>query len=170
MKKIIFISAALLMCSVASFAQTYFMVNSEKVFTSIAEYNQAIETLDKLEEQYTTNIEESYAILEKQYNTYKEQANFLSEASRSEKEAQIVENENKITAYSEKTLGDNGELMQKRIELIQPIQERVFAVIDTYAKDNNYAMAIDLATTPSIIYNKPELDKTDDIIEILKTK
>lgn len=171
MKKLIVISAALLLCSVtSSFAQKYFMVSSEEIFKSLAEYNQAIETLDKMEAQYIENIENAYELIEEQYNTYKEQANFLSESNRSLKEAQIIENEKKVTEYQEKTLGDNGDLIKKRIELIQPIQEKVFGVIETYAQSQGYDMVIDIATTPSIIYYKPELDKTNEIIESLKTK
>ena len=59
-------------------------------------------------------------------------------------------------------------LMKKRVELIKPIQDRVFAVIDKYAKDNALGMIIDRTNNQTLLYYAPELDKTEEIINLLK--
>ena len=38
--------------------------------------------------------------------------------------------------------------MKKRIELIQPIQKRVFDAIANYAAQNGYELVLDAASTP----------------------
>lgn len=167
MKKIILVLLAVVAYNTASFAQSYFVVSSEKIFKAIPAYTQAIEDLEQLEELYIANITNAYELIEEQYNTYKEQASFLSDSNRQAKEAQIIENENKVTEYRENTLGDDGELMKKRIELIQPIQDKVFGIIDNYARNNGYSMVIDISTTPSVVYYTSDVDKTDAIIELL---
>ncbi|MFI3266152.1 MAG: OmpH family outer membrane protein [Rikenellaceae bacterium] len=170
MRKLTLVITALFALNVTSFAQTYFIVNSEQIFKSLSAYTKAIETLDELEGTYQDNIDKAYQTIEEQYNTYKQQAAYLSDAERTAKENQIIENEKKITEYTETTLGDNGELMKKRIELIQPIQDKVFTVINNYATTNNISMVIDVATTPSVVYYNPSLDKTNAIIELLKAQ
>lgn len=57
--------------------------------------------------------------------------------------------------------------MKKRIELIKPIQERVFAAINKYAETNNLGMDVDRANNQTLLYYQPALDKTDEIIKML---
>ena len=76
--------------------------------------------------------------------------------------------EREINKYQQDVLGPEGDLMKKRVELIKPIQDRVFAVIDKYAKDNALGMIIDRTNNQTLLYYAPELDKTEEIINLLK--
>lgn len=84
-----------------------------------------------------------------------------------EREEQIVNREKEIKKYQQDVFGPEGELMKKRIELIKPIQERVFAAINKYAETNNLGMDVDRANNQTLLYYQPALDKTDEIIKML---
>ena len=59
-------------------------------------------------------------------------------------------------------------MIKKRLELIKPIQERVFAAINQYAETNQITMVIDRANNQTLLYYAPALDKTNAIITLLK--
>ncbi len=169
MRGVILAIALMLGVTVAS-AQNYAVVNSEKVFKSIAAYNEAIEQLDQLAEKYQKEVDAKFEQIENLYNTYMQRRASLSEASQKANEDNILQLEKEATEYQESLFGTDGELMKKRLELIQPIQQKVFAAIEEYAKSQNIDMVIDSAQNATMLYHSANADHTNAIIELLKTK
>lgn len=167
MKKL-FLTVVMLGVATLSYAQGYMFVNSETVFRSIPAYNQAIQQLDDLGAQYQRNVESAFAAIEEMYNNYQAQRPYLSESARATREENIITREREATRYQEDIFGPNGQLMQKRIELLKPIQDRVFSTINAYAERNGFTMVIDLSTNPNILFSAPGLNRTDDIVNLLK--
>ena len=81
MKRLILTLALMLGFAVAAQAQSYAVVNSEKIFKSIESYNAAITELDKLAGEYQEQVDEMFEQVEKFYNTYMERRNQLNAAS-----------------------------------------------------------------------------------------
>jgi outer membrane protein len=96
------------------------------------------------------------------------QKNSLSASTRSTIEQQILQKEEEAQKYQQELFGENGTLMQKRMELIKPIQTKVFAAIEKYAKANGYDLVLDKASNASILYYGEAIDHTEKIIEELK--
>jgi outer membrane protein len=168
MKKILLTAIfALATLGIAS-AQKYFVVNSEKVFKSLEEYNTAMTQLDELGKSYQTEIDNKYKSVEQLYNNYMAQRNSLSTTSRTSIEQQILQKEEEAQKLQQELLGEEGTLMKKRIELIKPIQTKVFAAIEKYAKENGYDLVLDTATNASILYFGSAVDHTEQIIALLK--
>ena len=63
---------------------------------------------------------------------------------------------------------DGVDLMKKRLELIQPIQKKVFDAINAYAQSHGYDLVLDSASNPTLLYNAPKLDQTEGVIKSLK--
>ncbi|VDR35041.1 Outer membrane protein [Alistipes sp. cv1] len=167
MKKFVVLFAFVFCAVSGAWAQSYVFVNSETIFKSQADYNSAIKQLDDLSAEYQKNIDDAYAELDETFNNYAAQRGYLSETSRQNREEQIVNREKEIKKYQQDVFGPEGELMKKRIELIKPIQERVFAAINKYAETNNLGMVVDRANNQTLLYYQPALDKTDEIIKML---
>lgn len=171
MKKIIFSMVCLLFCgSLLAQSKGYIVVNSEKIFKAVPKYTEAIASIDKLSQDYQTKIDQAFAEIEKMYNNYQSQKAYLSESIRAAQEEQILSREKEVTKYQQDVFGPEGEIMKKRVELIKPVQDAVFTVINTYASTNGYDLVIDIATNPSILYYSPLADKTENIITIVKQK
>ncbi len=98
---------------------------------------------------------------------YAAQRGYLSETSRQNREEQIVNREKEIKKISAGRFRSRRRADEKRIELIKPIQERVFAAINKYAETNNLGMVVDRANNQTLLYYQPALDKTDEIIKML---
>lgn len=160
--------AAMVLSVAAVSAQNYMVVDSEKIFKSIASYNSALEQIDNLAEQYQTKVDAKFQEVEKLYNSYIQQRASLSEASRQQREQQILQLEQQATEYQESIFGTEGELMKKRMELIQPIQKRVFDAIEQFSTQYGYDLVIDISANPTVLYYSSKVDFTQKIINALK--
>ena len=149
-------------------AQKYCVIDSEKVFKSLDEYNKAMTQLDALGKGYQTEVDNRYKSIESLYNSYMAQKNNLSASARASVEQQILQKEEEVQKFQQEVFGDEGTLMKKRVELIKPIQEKVFGVIELYAKTNGYDLVLDKASNVSILYLNAAIDNTEQIIEALK--
>lgn len=168
MKKILLSALFVLLLAGAASAQNYIIIDSEKVFKSIPEYNTALETLDSLAKLYQVEVDKRFEEVENLYNTYMMQKASLSAATRQSREDAILQKETEATKYQQEIFGNDGTLMKKRIELIQPLQKRVFSAIETYAAQHGYDMVLDSANNATLLYNSPQLDHTQQVISALR--
>ncbi|MBE6212665.1 MAG: OmpH family outer membrane protein [Rikenellaceae bacterium] len=168
MKRIILTAMfALATLGIAS-AQKYCVIDSEKVFKSLDEYNKAMTTLDELGKSYQAEVDSKYKSIESLYNNYMQQKASLAASTRASVEQQILQKEEEAQKYQQELFGEDGKLMQKRIELIKPIQTKVFAAIEAYAKANGYDLVLDKASNASMLYVNDAIDHTAQVIEQLK--
>ena len=168
MKKIILTLVLALMTAGMASAQNYMVVDSEKVFKSVSAYNEALDSLEKLAESYQQQVDAKFQEVEQLYNSYMQMRNSLSETLRQQYEQRILQMEAEATELQESLFGTEGELMQKRVEMIQPIQERVFSIIESFSKQYGYDLVIDIAANPTVLYYSSKVDFTEMIIKALK--
>ena len=167
MKRLILIAVFVLTTGTLA-AQNYIIVNSEKVFKSIDAYNTALSTLDKLAEQYQDMVDAKFAEVETLYNNYMNQTASLTAATRQTRENDILAKEKAAQEYQETLFGNDGTLMKKRIEMIEPIQKQVFSAIEAYAKQVGADVVLDSANNPTLLYSNPSVDRTQQVIDVLK--
>ena len=167
MKRLILIAAFVLSAGTLA-AQNYIIVNSEKVFKSIDAYNTALSTLDKLAEQYQDMVDAKFAEVETLYNNYMNQKASLTAATRQTRENDILAKEKAAQEYQETLFGNDGTLMKKHVEMIEPIQKKVFSAIEAYAKQVGADVVLDSANNPTLLYSNPSVDRTQQVIDVLK--
>lgn len=168
MKRLILTLSLVVAAAFCVSAQNYMVVNSETVFKSIKEYNAALEQIETLSDQYQQQVDARFEAVETLYNNYVAQRASLSDAVRQSRENAILQKEQEATEYQESLFGTDGELMKKRLELIQPIQKRVFSVIESFCKQYGYDLVIDIAANPTVLYYSSRVDFTQKIIDALK--
>ena len=54
------------------------------------------------------------------------------------------------------------------MELIQPIQKRVFDAIENFSMQYGYDLVIDIAANPTVLYYSDKVNFTQRIIDALK--
>ena len=168
MKKLIVLVVMLVASMGVAMSQNYMVVDSEKIFKSISAYNSAITELDELSKAYQAQVDAKFSEIEQLYNNYQQQKANLSAAVRQARENTIIQKENEATKYQQEMFGADGVVMKRRIELMSPIQKRVFDTIENYCKGSNYDMVIDIASNATLLYYKPSIDKTEAIIKLVK--
>ena len=168
MRRFILALAAMVLSLGVALAQNYMVVDSEKVFKSLADYNNALEQIENLSKSYQTAVDAKFKEVEDTYNNYMSRRASLSAASRQQIEQTILDMEAKATEYQESLFGTDGELMKKRMEYIQPIKKRVFDAIEMFSMQYGYDLVIDIASNPTVLYYSEKVDFTQRIIDALK--
>lgn len=168
MKRLILTVALVMGFVTAASAQNYAVVDSEKIFKSIDAYNQALEQLDQMANNYQKEVDAKFEKVENLYNAYMQRKSSMSQTAQKANEDNIIKLEQEATEYQESIFGTEGELMKKRLELIQPIQKEVFETIEAYAKQKGYDMIIDVAQNATMLYYSAKADQTAAIISLLK--
>lgn len=168
MKRMIVALVALILGVTAVSAQNYMVVDSEKVFKSLSAYTSALDQIERLSVEYQAQVDAKFQDVEELYNSYISQRASLSEYSRQQREQEILRREQEATEFQESIFGTDGELMKRRMALIQPIQQRVFDTIENFSEQYGYDLVIDIAANPTVLYYSSKVDYTQRIIDALK--
>jgi outer membrane protein len=148
-------------------AQRIAIVDITKVLEEMPDYKTAQGELDKLAADWRQEIALEYDQIKAMYNKYQAEQVLLSEDARKKKEDEIMEREKVVRELQREKFGPEGQLFRKRQDLVQPIQERVYAAIQNYAEDRGFDFIFDKGGTGGLIFSNAEYDKTEDIIRIL---
>ncbi|MEL6989879.1 MAG: OmpH family outer membrane protein [Bacteroidota bacterium] len=169
MIKKIFLFAAFF--SVAAFtmnAQRIAVVDINKVLESMDDYRKAQDELDKLAATWRTQIAQEYDKIKSMYNKYQAEQVLLSDEVRTQREDEIMNKEKEVRELQKDKFGPEGALFRKRQELVNPIQQKVYAAVEEYANDRGYDFIFDLAGSAGILFSKEEYNKTDDVLKRLR--
>ncbi len=149
-------------------AQKFAYVDVSKILESVPEYNQAQTELDNLASKWRQEIAQEYDKIKSMYNRYQAEQVLLSDESRQQKEEEIMAKEKEVRDLQKAKFGPEGALFQKRKELVQPIQDRVYAAIEDFATSRGFDFIFDKGSATGMIFSNPKFDKTEDIIKKMK--
>lgn len=165
MKKLIITAFALILMAGTSMAQRYAFVDTEYILGNIPEYADAQQQLDDLSEQWQREIEKRYQEIDQLYKEFQADAALMPEEMKKQREEEIVQREREVKELQRKRFGKEGDLYQKRQELIKPIQEKIYNAIEKIATDKNYAFVFDKASNPKMLFADPRYDISDQVLE-----
>ena len=86
---------------------------------------------------------------------------------RRQKEEEIMAKEKSVRELQKSKFGPEGALFTKRQDLVQPIQDRVYQAIESYANDKGYDFIFDKGGATGILFSNARYDKTEEIIKVL---
>ncbi|HZV70147.1 MAG TPA: OmpH family outer membrane protein [Saprospiraceae bacterium] len=148
-------------------AQRIAIVDITRVLEELPDYKSAQGDLDKLAADWRQEIALQYDQIKAMYNKYQAEQVLLTEDAKKVKEDEIMEREKAVRDTQRDKFGPEGALFRKRQDLVQPIQERVYAAIQKYAEDRGFDFIFDKGGTGGLIFSNAEYDKTDDVIRLL---
>lgn len=175
MKKLTKVASLVIVTLVLTFsahtvvAQKYAYVDTEYILDNIPEYGDAQDELDALSEKWQKEIEAQYGKVEEMYKKYQAEAVLLPDDIKKKRENEIVETEKQVKELQRKYFGPEGELYQKRKELVQPIQEKVYNAIESIALTRNFAFVFDKSGGVTLLYGDPKFDISDDVLDEVGT-
>ena len=167
MKKSIVTVLLIGLFSLPSFAQKNAYVDTEYILSKIPAYENAQTKLDALSEDWKKDIESKYKEVEQKYKEYQTEIALLSAEMKKQREDEIIRLENEANQLKDQYFGNEGELYNKRQELVKPIQDEVYNAIKEIATEGNYGFIFDKSADMSLIYTDPKFDISDDILKKL---
>ena len=108
-----------------------------------------------------------YDKVSEMYSKYQTEMLLLSEDQKRAREQAIIDKEQEAKNLQMQYFGAEGQLYQKRTELIQPIQEKIYTAMKEVAQSKNYAFVLDLASGTSVLYANDKNDISDDVLDQL---
>ncbi len=167
MKNLGIILGIVLFANSYTFAQKFGYVDSDYILSKMPEYSQAQAEIDKLSQQWETEIKEMYLKVEEAEAELKAEEILLTQEMKDEREVEIDEMWAEVKDYQKKVFGFEGLFFLKKKELIKPIQDAVFEAVEVVAKNNRLQIVFDKSGDLVMIYTDPIHDYTDYVLEEL---
>lgn len=158
----------MLLCAVAfnANAQRFAFIDMEYISQNIPEYQSATDQLQKLSELYQSEVEKISNEAKTLYENY-QKATGLSDAVKRQREDAIVAKEKEAVELRQKYFGQDGEMMKKQQELLEPLQDEIYQAVKSIAQRKGYAAVIDRASATSIIFAQPSIDISEEVLQEL---
>ena len=170
MKKVITSALVIFLFAAALLAQKFAFVDSDYILQNIPSYNAAQEELNKVSEEWETEIAAEYEEIEKMYKTYQSERVLLTDEMKKKREEEIITKERTVKELQSKYFGPEGDLSKKRQELVKPIQDAIYKAVKELSAEGSYAVIFDTASGASILYSNPRYDLSDEVLKKLGYK
>ncbi|MFO7445948.1 MAG: OmpH family outer membrane protein [Ignavibacteriaceae bacterium] len=152
-----------------SFAQLKIgYVDSDTILDNLPDAGDARQKLDALIKDWQAELTKLESDWKSRYDEYEKRKLIMTDQTRAEMEQELIKLEQEIGAYREKKFGTNGELFLKQDELMKPVQNKIFTVIQEIAEELELDFVFDRSGDIMLLYAKEEHDITPDVIERLK--
>ena len=143
--------------------------NSASVMDKLPEAQDAQHQLDNLVADWQNELAKMQNDWQKKYEEYDKKKLILTDQLRAQSEKDLQDLDKKIAEYRTKKFGQNVELFQKQNELMKPVQNKIFKVVQDLAKDESYDYIFDKSGDILLMYTNDKYDLTDKVIERLKS-
>jgi len=147
--------------SLAQFAY----IDSEYILSSVPEYAESKEKLDKLAETWTKDIEDRLLVIKTQKENFNKEEILLPAEEKAKRKSEIEKLEKETIDLQTQRFGLNGDYFMKRQELIKPIQDRIYTAMKKVAKADGYTFVFDKANQSNLIYADKEADISNAVLE-----
>jgi outer membrane protein len=168
------LAAALLAGTLAGLPQTVraqediAYIDSQRVLEQLPEYATVQQRLDRLTRQWEQEIAAQRARVDSLQQEFQARVALYPEEERQRRRQEIRSERQKVEQLRQRYFGpQQGRLYQRQQELMQPIQERVLAVVEEIARAEGYDYVLDKSGQATFMYANPDLDLTGEVLEEL---
>jgi len=158
---------AMLMAFAAS-AQRFGYIDSRKIVEQLPEFKTAQQQLDQMAGNWQSELEKAQQQVTSLRKQMAAEEILMAPEMRKYQLQKIREKEVAARQIQEKYFGYAGELFKKRYELMQPVQEKVMALIKKMCRKNRLEMVFDKASNILIIYANTRHNFNSEVIKLMK--
>ena len=141
-------------------------VDTDRIMSESKLTKEAQQTFQTEQQQWQNKLTEMQSQIDKLSADYKAKELVLTEEGKKEAQAKLLKLDKEIKEYYNEIYGDNGKATTRNNELLSPILDKLKTVIENVAVKNNYSLILD-SSAGAILYAKPTMDITDQVIEAL---
>ena len=148
-------------------AQKFAYIDTDYVLLHLPEYSDAQGQLNQMAVDWQVEIEMKLDAVERLEMAYRAERVLLTQEMRGKREEEIDAKRREARELQKAKFGVEGELFQKRQELIQPIQDMVFEELKDIASGSGYMVIFDKSNQSNMLYTNPKYDISDRLIKAL---
>jgi outer membrane protein len=146
-------------------AQKFAYVDSQYILDNIPEYKEAQEELDKLSIEWQKQLERRYSEIDKMYKNYQAEQILPTEEMKIKREEEIIKKEKEAKEYQKLKFGVEGELFQKRQELVKPVQDKVYQAVQDVANISSLDIVFDKSSGLTVLFSNAKYNKSDAVLK-----
>ncbi len=141
-------------------------IRSDYIFDRYEPYMQAQKALDALQVEQFGHLQKMRDALEREAQEADRQAMLMTDEMKRQKFEQLNKQQQELQQRYENIVGDNGILMKKQEELLQPIIDRINEVIMRIARTESYDYIFDATVSAGspILYAADKHDISDRLL------
>jgi len=165
--KVLFLLALTSLLSTSSFAQRTIRIgyiDTEYILENVPEYQEATTQLNAKADKWKNEIQSKLSTIEQKRKDLSNEKALLTDDLVKEREEDITFEEKEILDYQQKRFGPNGDLFIQKKQLMQPIQDQIFAAVQDLAASRKYDFIFDKSSDAVMLYSARQYDLSDQII------
>ncbi|MEN3323441.1 OmpH family outer membrane protein [Mariniflexile soesokkakense] len=138
-------------------------IDTEFILENIPEYQEATAQLNDKANKWKNDIDAQLSAIEQKRKNLSNEKALLTKELIDEREEDIAFEEREILDYQQKRFGPNGDLFIQKKQLMQPIQDQIFAAVQDLAATKQYDIILDKSET-IMLYSARQLDLSDQVV------
>jgi outer membrane protein len=139
-------------------------INSEAIMQALPEAVDAQKSLDALVAGWEQDLQKMQAEWKKKFDEFDKKKLILTDQVRADQERELRDLDQSVTDFRNKKFGPNGELFQKQNEVMKPIQNKMFKVLEDIAKEDGYDYVLDKSGEVLLLYANDKNDLTQKVL------
>jgi len=144
-------------------------INSEAIMQALPEAVDAQKSLDALVSGWENELQKMQNDWKKKYDDYDKRKLILTDQSRADVEKELRDMDQAISEFRNKKFGQNGELFQKQNEVMKPIQNKIFKVLEEIAKEDSYDYIFDKSGDILLLFASDKNDLTERVLRRMQS-
>lgn len=155
-----------------SFGQRFAVVDTKYILENLEEYKTAELTLEKKVSEWADEILRLEKKLEADKLDLANKKILLTEEQFEERTAELLLKEENIKKVKFQRYSADGDIVKLRINLVVPIQNKIFNTVKLISEREKYAFVFDKSSDLVMIYSDPKTnyDITNEVLHFLKPK
>ncbi|MDO6761012.1 OmpH family outer membrane protein [Tamlana sp. 2_MG-2023] len=139
-------------------------IDTEYILENVPEYQEASNQLNQKVEKWKNEIHEKLKAVEQKRKDLTTEKVLLTEELIHEREEDIDFEESEILDYQQKRFGPNGDLFIQKKQLMQPIQDQIFAAVQDIAEGKKYDFIFDKSSDATMLFSAKRYDLSEQIL------
>ncbi|AUP78859.1 OmpH family outer membrane protein [Flavivirga eckloniae] len=139
-------------------------IDTEYILENVPEYQEATAQLNQKADKWKNEISSKLGAVEQKRKDLSNEKALLTKELIDEREEDIAFEEKEILDYQQKRFGPNGDLFIQKKQLMQPIQDQIFAAVQDMASSRKYDFIFDKSSDAVMLFSAKRFDLSDQIL------
>ena len=142
-------------------------IDMEYILQNVSSYTEANNQLELKAQKWKQEIEVKNNEIIKLKDALKAEQVLLTKELIAEKQDEITFQEKELLDYNQKRFGPSGDLFVQKAELIKPVQDQIFTIVQDIADSKKYDFIFDKSSDLTMLFAAKRYDISDQVLRTL---
>ena len=139
-------------------------IDTEYILQNVPDYQEANAQLDKKVQEWKSEIDKKLSAIATKKQELEAERILLTKELYEERLEDIQIEENEVLDYQQKRFGPEGDYITQKNQLVQPIQDQIFATVQEIAESRNYDFIFDKSADLTMLFSAKQYDVSEFVL------